>query len=71
VEQDPVKNIFRIDVSMTAVSAGSILEYGNYTALSSQVITSDNTILSSAYNTDTFSVSGRPIITSVNLEPSI
>lgn len=64
--QAPVKNIFRIDVSMTAVSAGTTLEYGSYTNLQSQVIT-ENQSLSAYYNTDTFSVSGRPIITGVQL----
>lgn len=71
IEQDPAKNIFRIDVSMTAVSAGTLLEYGNYTALSAQVITADNNTLSGFYNTDTLSISGRPIITNVNLDSSI
>lgn len=64
--QDPVNNIFRIDVSMTAVSAGTPLEYGAYNTLKSQVIT-DQDSLSAFYNTDTFSVSGRPVITGVQL----
>jgi len=64
--QDPVKNIYRIDVSMTAVSGGTDLEYGSYRNLQSQVIT-DQDPLSGFYNTDTFSVSGRPIITNIQL----
>lgn len=67
--QDPVNNIFRIDVSMTAVSAGTPLEYGAYNTLKSQVIT-DQDSLSAFYNTDTFSVSGRPVITGVQLYTS-
>jgi len=63
---DPVNNIFRIDVSMTAVSGGTNLEYGSYSQLQSQVVT-DVEALSGYYNTDTFSVSGRPIITGVKL----
>lgn len=64
--QDPVKNIFRIDTNMTAVSAGTVLEYGSYTNLKSQVIT--NTDPQSAfYNTDFFSVSGKPLITGIQL----
>jgi len=64
--ENPVNNIFRIDVSMTAVSAGTPLEYGAYSTLKSQVIT-DQDSLSAFYNTDTFSVSGRPVITGVQL----
>jgi hypothetical protein len=64
--QNPTNNIFRIDVSMTAVSAGTPLEYGAYNTLKSQVIT-DQDSLSAFYNTDTFSVSGRPVITGVQL----
>jgi len=64
--QDPVKNIFRIDVSMTAVSAGTSLTYGSYSNLKSQVIT-DNEALSGFYNTDQFSISGYPVITGVEL----
>lgn len=67
--QDPVNNIFRIDVSMTAVSAGTPLEYGAYNTLKSQVIT-DQDSLSGFYNTDAFSISGRPIITGVQLYTS-
>lgn len=67
--QDPVNNIFRIDVSMTAVSAGTPLEYGAYNTLKSQVIT-DQDSLSGFYNTDAFSVSGRPVITGVQLYTS-
>lgn len=64
--QDPVKNIFRIDTNMTAVSSGTVLEYGDYTSLRSQVIT--NTDPASAfYNTDFFSVSGKPVITGIKL----
>ena len=51
---------------MTAVSAGTPLEYGAYNTLKSQVIT-DQDSLSAFYNTDTFSVSGRPVITGVQL----
>lgn len=65
--QNPVNNIFKIDVSMTAVSGGTNLQYGNYNVLKTQVITSENEALSSVYNTDTFSISGRPIITGVQL----
>ena len=64
--ENPTNNIFRIDVSMTAVSAGTPLEYGAYNTLKSQVIT-DQDSLSAFYNTDTFSVSGRPVITGVQL----
>lgn len=64
--QDPVNNIFRIDVSMTAVSAGTSLTYGAYNTLKSQVIT-DQDSLSAFYNTDAFSVSGRPVITGVSM----
>ena len=64
--EDPVNNIFRIDVSMTAVSGGTNLEYGSYSSLQSQVVTDVNS-LTGFYNTDTFSVSGRPIITGVKL----
>lgn len=64
--QDPVKNIFRIDVSMTAVSGGTDLEYGSYTNLLSQVIT-EQQALSAYHNTESFSVSGRPVITGVKL----
>lgn len=67
--QDPVNNIFRIDVSMTAVSAGTPLEYGAYNTLKSQVIT-DQDSLSGFYNTDAFSISGRPVITGVQLYTS-
>ena len=67
--ENPVNNIFRIDVSMTAVSAGTPLEYGAYNTLKSQVIT-DQDSLSAFYNTDTFSVSGRPVITGVQLYTS-
>jgi len=65
--QNPINNIFRIDVSMTAVSGGTSLQFGNYNVLKSQVVTADSAALSSFYNTDTFSVSGRPIITGVQL----
>jgi len=67
--ENPVNNIFRIDVSMTAVSAGTPLEYGAYNTLKSQVIT-DQDSLSAFYNTDTFSISGRPVITGVQLYTS-
>jgi hypothetical protein len=67
--ENPVNNIFRIDVSMTAVSAGTPLEYGAYSTLKSQVIT-DQDSLSAFYNTDTFSISGRPVITGVQLYTS-
>ena len=52
---------------MTAVSGGTSLQFGNYNVLKSQVVTADSAALSSFYNTDTFSVSGRPIITGVQL----
>lgn len=64
--QDPVKNIFRIDVGMTAVSAGTNLTYGAYSTLKSQVVT-DQSSLSAYYNTDQFSISGYPLITGVEL----
>lgn len=64
--QDPVKNIFRIDTSMTAVSSGTSLAYGSYSTLKSQVVTLQDS-LSSAYNTDQFSISGYPVITGVEL----
>lgn len=64
--QDPVKNIFRIDAGMTAVSAGTNLTYGAYSTLKSQVVTDQNPV-SGFYNTDQFSISGYPLITGVEL----
>lgn len=64
--QDPVNNIFRIDVGMTAVSSGTSLAYGSYNTLKSQIIT-ENSGLSGYYNTDQFSISGYPLITGVEL----
>lgn len=64
--QNPVKNIFRIDTRMVAVSSKTVLEYGSYTNLVQQIIT--NTDPQSAfYNTDFFSVSGKPLITGVQM----
>lgn len=64
--QDPVKNIFRIDTNMTAVSSGTQLTYGSYSKLKSQIVT-DQSPISGTYNTDTFTVSGLPLITGVQL----
>ena len=64
--QDPVKNIFRIDTNMTAVSSGTQLTYGSYNTLKSQVVT-DQSPVSGTYNTDQFTVSGLPLITGVRL----
>jgi len=64
--QDPVKNIYRVDVNMTAVSSGTVLEYGSYATLKTQVVT--NTDPQSAYyNTDFFSISGKPLITGIKM----
>jgi hypothetical protein len=66
--QAPVKNIFKIDTNITAVSSGSTLEYGSYTSLKTQAITTADAIsLSAVANTESFTVSGRPIITSVQM----
>lgn len=66
--QAPVKNIFKIDTNITAVSSGTTLEYGSYTTLKTQAITTDDAIsLSAVANTETVTVSGRPIISSVEL----
>lgn len=64
--QAPVKNIFRIDTNMTAVSSGTVLDYGSYTYLKTQVNTTTDPT-SAFYNTDFFSVSGKPLITGIQM----
>lgn len=66
VEQDPISNIFKIDVTTTAVSSKFDLVFGSYASLSSQTILPDSS-LSAFTNASNFAVSGRPIITGVDL----
>jgi len=65
--QAPVKNIFKIDTQLTAVSTGTSLDYGSYTFLKTQVITNTDPALSAFSNTETITVSGRPQITEIKL----
>jgi len=65
--QAPVKNIFKIDTQLTAVSTGVSLDYGSYTFLRTQVISNTDPALSAFSNTETVTVSGRPQISEVKL----
>lgn len=65
--EQPVGNIFKITANMTAVETGSVLELGNYFALSGQSIISDLSGSDKGINTSTVVVSGAPIINDVFL----
>lgn len=69
--QAPVKNIFKIDTMITAVSSGATLEYGAYENLKTQVITHEmitsvSGLSGGGFNSEMVTVSGRPLITGVN-----
>jgi len=65
--QAPVKNIFKIDTNLTSVSTGTSLDYGSYTFLRSQVVSTSDESLSAYGNTEHVTVSGRPTISEVRL----
>jgi len=64
--QEVVKNIYKIDTQFTAVSTGMSLDYGAYAFLKSQEITTDSP-LSAFANSETVTVSGRPVISDIRL----
>lgn len=63
----PVKNIYKIDTFFTAVSTGTDLSYGSYTYLKANAITTESTTMSAFANTETVTVSGRPVMTGLTL----
>lgn len=66
IEQDPVSNIFKVDVTTTAVSSRFDLVFGSYATLSGQTILPTSP-LSSFANANAFAVSGRPTISNVDM----
>jgi hypothetical protein len=64
--QETIKNIYKIDTQFTAVSTGMSLDYGAYAFLKSQEITTQSP-LSAFANSETVTISGRPVISDIKL----
>ena len=65
--ESPIKNIFKVDTNMTAVSTGTSLEYGSYTFLRSQAISTSDPISGSFGNSENITVSGHPAFSEIRL----